>query len=188
MGAEGEAEAEEEKAESHGELPAVLQQLVGPVVHDAGDKGLNVAELTVDAEDKEHHKEDGGPDDGAGEGEDEVRVGEEDEAGAGVDHVVDGGAGDESHVAEDGEDEDPRQQAGRGVHDAGDDGVPDRPRVIYRPCWDDVLGTFGYYSELCHGGKCKNVHRQSYMPLTSDFWPSPQPNRPANPFWIGQHF
>ena len=124
MCAEGKSEAEESKAECDGELPPVLQQLVGPVVHDAGHQRLHVAELAVDPQHEEHHKEDGRPDHRAGQGENEVRVGEEDETRAGVDDVVDGGAGDESHVAEDGEDKHSSQQAGQCVHDACDDCVP----------------------------------------------------------------
>ena len=124
MCAEGKSEAEESKAECDGELPPVLQQLVGPVVHDAGDQRLHVAELAVDPQHEEHHKEDGRPDHRARQGENEVRVGEEDQAGAGVDDVVDGGAGDEGHVAEDGEHEDSGQQAGQRVHNARDDRVP----------------------------------------------------------------
>ena len=45
MSAEGDAEAEEEGAEADGELPPVLEELVWPVVHDAGDQGLHVTEL-----------------------------------------------------------------------------------------------------------------------------------------------
>ena len=107
------------------EEPSVLEELLGPVVHDPGHQRLHVAELAVNPQHEQHHEEDGRPDDGAGQGEDEVGVGEEDEARAGVDDVVDGGAGDESHVAEDGEDEDSSQQAGQCVHNAGDDCVPE---------------------------------------------------------------
>ena len=126
MCTEGKSEAEESKAECDGELPPVLEQLVRPVVHDPRYQSLHVAELAVDPQHEEHHKEDGRPDHRAGQGEHEVRVGEEDQAGAGVDDVVDGGAGDESHVAEDGEDEDASQQAGQCVHNACDDCVPER--------------------------------------------------------------
>ena len=45
MSAEGDAEAEEEGAEADGELPPVLEELVGPVVNDAGHQGLHVTEL-----------------------------------------------------------------------------------------------------------------------------------------------
>ena len=126
MAAEGKSEAEESKAERDGELPPVLEQLVWPVVHDPGHQRLHVAELAVNTQNEEHHEEDGRPDDGPGQREDEVWVGEEDEAGAGVDDVVDGGAGDESHVAEDGEDEDSSQQAGQCVHNACDDCIPEQ--------------------------------------------------------------
>ena len=126
VGAEGKSEAEEAKAERDGELPPVLEKLVRPVVHDPRHQSLHVAELAVNPQHQEHHEEDGRPDDRPGQGEDEVGVGEEDEARAGVDDVVDGGAGDESHVAEDGEDEDASQQAGQCVHNACDDCVPER--------------------------------------------------------------
>ena len=125
MAAEGKSETEESKAEGDGELPPVLQKLVRPVVHDAGHQRLHVAELAVDPQHEQHHEEDGRPDDGAGQGEDEVGVGEEDEAGAGVDDVVDGRARDESHVTQDGEDQHSSQQAGQCVHNAGDDCVPE---------------------------------------------------------------
>ena len=124
MCAEGQSKTKEAEAEGDGELPPVLQQLVRPVVHDAGDQGLHVAELAVDAEHEQHDEEDGGPDHGAGQGEHQVGVGEEDEAWSRVDDVVDGGAGDEGHVAEDGEHEDSGQQAGQRVHNARDDRVP----------------------------------------------------------------
>ena len=61
MCAEGQSKTKEAEAEGDGELPPVLQQLVRPVVHDAGDQGLHVAELAVDAEHEQHHEEDGGP-------------------------------------------------------------------------------------------------------------------------------
>ena len=94
----------------------MLEQLLGPVVHNAGDERLHVAELAVDAEDEEHHKEDGGPEDGAGQREHQVRVGEENlgkdsvnwtsqnilglyQAGAAVDNLVDGCLLDVGHVA-----------------------------------------------------------------------------------------
>ena len=124
MCAEGQSKTKEAEAEGDGELPPVLQQLVRPVVHDAGDQGLHVAELAVDAEHEQHDEEDGGPDHRAGQGEHQVGVGEEDEAWSRVDDVVDGGAGDEGHVAEDGEHEDSGQQAGQRVHNARDDRVP----------------------------------------------------------------
>ena len=102
----------------------MFEELVRPVVHNPSHQGLHVTELAVDTEDQQHREEDGGPEDGAGEGEDEVGVGEEDEAGPAVDDIVYGGLLDVSHVAEDGEDQHPRQQAGQGVHYAGDYGVP----------------------------------------------------------------
>ena len=88
----------------------MFEELVGPVVHNPSDEGLHVTELTVDAEDQQHREEDGGPEDGAGEGEDEVRVGEEDETGPAVDHIVYGGLLDVSHVAQDREDQHPGQE------------------------------------------------------------------------------
>ena len=109
----------------------MFQQLVGPVVHDASDQGLHVTELAVHPQHQQHHEEDSGPDHGAGEGEDEVWVGEEDQAWPRVDNVVDGGAGDGGHVAQDGEDEDPSEEAGEGVDDTGDDGVPETDSNYY---------------------------------------------------------
>ena len=102
----------------------MFEELVGPVVHNPSHQGLHVTELAVDTEDQQHREEDGGPEDGAGEGEDEVGVGEEDEAGPAVDDIVYGGLLDVSHVAEDREDQHSGQQAGQGVHYAGDYGVP----------------------------------------------------------------
>ena len=95
-----------------------------PVIDDASDKSLDVAELGVDTQNEKHDEEDDGPDDGSGQVEDEVGVRQEDEAGAGVDHVVDGRLLDVGHVPQDGEDQDAGQQAGQRVDDASNDGVP----------------------------------------------------------------
>ena len=64
------SEAEYEEAETDGEEPPVLEEGVGPVVHHPGHQGLHVAELTVDAEHKEHHEEDCGPENRAWQRED----------------------------------------------------------------------------------------------------------------------
>ena len=114
----------EDGAEDDGEESPVFEELLRPVVHNPRDERLHVTELTVDTEDQQHHEEDGGPEDGAGQGEDEVGVGEEDQAGPAVDHIVNGGLLYVSHVAEDREDQDPGQQAGQGVDYAGDYSVP----------------------------------------------------------------
>ena len=124
IGDERDAQTEENGAECDGEQSPVFEELVRPVVHNAGDESLDITELAVDAEHQQHHEEDGGPEDRAGEGEDEVRVGEKYEARPAVDDVVYGGLLYVSHVAEDGEDEDARYEAGQSVHYAGDYCVP----------------------------------------------------------------
>ena len=123
MCAEGQSKTKEAEAEGDGELPPVLQQLVRPVVHDPGDQGLHVAELAVDAQHEQHDEEDGGPEDRAREREDQVGVGEEDEAGTAVNDIVNGCLLNVGHVAEDGEHQDTSKQARQGVHDASDDRV-----------------------------------------------------------------
>ena len=45
LGAHGDAEGEHEEADADGELAAVLEQVLRPVVHDPRDQSLNVAEL-----------------------------------------------------------------------------------------------------------------------------------------------
>ena len=45
----------------------MLEEGVGPVVHHPGHQRLHVAELTVDTKHEQHHEEDGGPDNRAGE-------------------------------------------------------------------------------------------------------------------------
>ena len=47
--AHGDAEGEHEDADGDGELAAVLEQILGPVVHDPGHQRLHVAELGVDS-------------------------------------------------------------------------------------------------------------------------------------------
>ena len=102
----------------------MLEQQVWPVVDDSGDESFDVAELGVDAQDEEHDEEDGGPNDRAGQVEDQVRIGQEDQSGSGIDDGVDRSLLDVSHVAEDGEDQDTGQQTSRRVDDASDDGIP----------------------------------------------------------------
>ena len=53
----------------------------------------------------------------------QVRVGEEHQARATVDHLSNGGLLDVSHVAEDGEHEDTSNETGEGVDNAGNDGI-----------------------------------------------------------------
>ena len=156
--AHGQPRTEAEDAHQHRELLPVRPQEAGPVVHEAGHQGLHVAELRVnpkDLEDKDikdlrsitgqrlvghqqHDEEDGRPEEGGWEGEDELWVGEEHEAGPGPGHGVrlgaaggrppdhrgDGEAVDGGHVAEDREHEEPGGEAGAGVHHAGDQRVP----------------------------------------------------------------
>ena len=123
FGAHRQAQSEHEDAHADSELPPVLEQGSWPVVHDAGDESLNVAELGVDAEHQQHDEEYDGPNDRAGKFEHQVGIREEDEAGSGVDHFVDGSFLDVSHVAQNGEDEHAGDEAGHGVDHAGDDGV-----------------------------------------------------------------
>ena len=61
------SEAEYGEAETDCEEPPVLEEGVGPVVHHASHQRLHVAELAVDAEHEQHHEEDCGPENGAGE-------------------------------------------------------------------------------------------------------------------------
>ena len=68
-------------------------------------------------------EEDDGPDTAAGHLEDNLWVGDEDEAGAAVHHVLHRHPLVVGHVPEDAEGDDPGQEAGAGVHKAGDDGV-----------------------------------------------------------------
>ena len=88
--------------------------------------------------DQQHDEEYRCPEERCREGEDELRVGEEDEAGAGPDDAVDGEVVNGGHVAEDGEDEDPGGEAGAGVDQAGDEGVPVAvvvEGVVGPQCW-----------------------------------------------------
>ena len=52
--AHGDAEGEHEDADADGEDAAVLEQVLRPVVHDPGHKGLHVAELGVDSKHLEY--------------------------------------------------------------------------------------------------------------------------------------
>ena len=92
-------------------------------VHDASDEALHDAELAVDADHDEHEEEDDGPDTAASHLEHDLGVGDEDEAGAAVDHVLHRHPLVVSHVAEDAEGDHPSQETGAGVHEACDDGV-----------------------------------------------------------------
>ena len=70
VGHEGHPQTHEDGAEDDGEEPPVFEELVWPVVHNPSDESLHVAELTVDAEHKEHHEEDCGPENRAWQRED----------------------------------------------------------------------------------------------------------------------
>lgn len=74
--------------------------------------------------DQQHDEEYRGPEEGGGEGEDQLWVGEEDQARPGPHHALYGELVDVSHVTEDREHEDPGSEAGEGVDHAGDEGVP----------------------------------------------------------------
>lgn len=118
-------EAEEEHHNGHGEgelLPVGLQQL-WPVVHQSSHQGLHAAELRVDAECEEHHKEKAGPQGGGGDGEHHLGVDQEREAGARLDHIPHLDLLGVGHVAEDGEDDDGREEGGERVDAAHEDGV-----------------------------------------------------------------
>ena len=103
--AHGQPGTEAEDTHQHRELLPVRPQEAGPVVHETGHQGLHVAELRVNPEDLEekmlsfitgqrlvghqqHDEEDGRPEEGGWEGEDELWVGEEHEAGPGPGHGV----------------------------------------------------------------------------------------------------
>ena len=75
---------------------------------------------------KQHREEDDRPEERDGKTEDQLRVGEEDQAGPGPGHVLDGLVLQVRHVAEDGEHEHAGRQAGARVDHAGDQGVPER--------------------------------------------------------------
>ena len=145
LGAHRDAGSEAEEADQHGELLPVGTEQLRPVVNQSSHQRLHVTELTVHTQDlkfyhqsvsrrvitvhkegtdQQHDEEDRCPEERRREGEDELRVGEEDEAGAGPDDAVDGEVVDGGHVAEDGEHEDPGGEAGAGVDDAGDESVP----------------------------------------------------------------
>ena len=92
-------------------------------VHDPCDETLHDAELAVDTDHHEHEEEDDGPDAAARHLEDNLGVGDEDEAGPTVDNISDRNPLVVSHVSEDAEGDHPGQETGPGVHKAGDDGV-----------------------------------------------------------------
>ena len=88
IGDERDAQTEENGAECDGEQSPVFEELVRPVVHNAGDESLDVTELAVDTDHHEHEEEDDGPDAPARHLEDNLGVGDEDEAGTTADDLL----------------------------------------------------------------------------------------------------
>ena len=123
-GDHGESQQAHEDGHGQGELLPVGPQLVGPVVHQAGHERLRARELAVDAQRQQHHEEESGPEGRGREGEHNLRIDEEGEAGAWLHHVAHLHTLGVSHVPQDGEDDCGREEACEGVDGADDEGVP----------------------------------------------------------------
>jgi hypothetical protein len=57
----GHSQAEQENTQKNCKLLPVSEKLVWPIVHNSGHKTLNSTKLTVNTQDKEHHKENKSP-------------------------------------------------------------------------------------------------------------------------------